>query len=182
MQPTFETERLCLRPWKLTDASSIRELAGSKEVAATTLSIPHPYPEGAAESWIDACHHRSAEGNGYSFAITSKDQHTLLGCISLNVSKPHRRGELAYWLGRAFWCNGFATEAAKQIVHFGFHNLHLNKIHAAAMTKNPASSNVMIKVGMEYEGTFKQHIMKWDVYEDLVYYGLVRADYEKRNG
>ncbi|UVI31076.1 GNAT family N-acetyltransferase [Paenibacillus spongiae] len=182
MQPTFETERLILRPWMLTDASAVRELAGEREVADTTLSIPHPYPEGAAESWIGACRHRASEGNGYSFAIVRKDRQMLIGCISLNIAKPHRRGELAYWVGSSFWGNGFATEAAKQIVRYGFLELNLNKINAAAMTRNPASSNVMIKVGMQHEGTFKQQIRKWDEYEDLVYYGLTRTDYDKMNG
>ncbi|WP_341278032.1 GNAT family protein [Paenibacillus sp. FSL H8-0537] len=60
---------------------------------------------------------------------------------------------------------------------FGFEELDLHKIHAAAMSKNPASSSVMKKVGMKYEGTFLQHYLKWDNYEDIDYYGLLREDY-----
>jgi ribosomal-protein-alanine N-acetyltransferase len=99
--------------------------------------------------------------------------------MSINVSKHHKRGELAYWLGRPFWGNGYATEAAKRLVAFGFKDLELNKICAAAMTKNPASSNVMKKVGMKFEGEFKQHILKWNEFEDLVYYGMTKIDHDK---
>jgi ribosomal-protein-alanine N-acetyltransferase len=65
MQPTFETERLVLRPFELTDASNVQELAGDKEVAKTTLSIPYPYLDGAAESWISGCNERSQDGTGF---------------------------------------------------------------------------------------------------------------------
>lgn len=83
------------------------------------------------------------------------------------------------WLGKPYWGNGFATEAARELVRFGFEDLHLNKIWAAAMTKNPASFNVMNKIGMKLEGEFKQHTLKWGTFEDLVYYGLTKADYQQ---
>ncbi|MBP1992142.1 GNAT family N-acetyltransferase [Paenibacillus eucommiae] len=177
MQPIFETERLLLRPFELTDASKVQELAGDIEVAKTTLSIPYPYPDGAAESWISGCKERSQEGVGFTYAIVSKDNHSLIGCMSINVSKSHKRGELAYWLGKPFWGHGYATEAARRLVAFGFKELDLNKVWAAAMTKNPASSNVMKKVGMKLEGQFQQHILKWNEFEDLVFYGLTKRDY-----
>lgn len=62
-----------------------------------------------------------------------------------------------------------------------FDELGLNKIWAAAFTSNPASSKVMKKLGMKYEGTFPQHILKWDNYEDLEFYGLLTADYVMHN-
>jgi ribosomal-protein-alanine N-acetyltransferase len=86
MQPTFETERLVLRPFELTDASKVQELAGDIEVARTTLSIPYPYPDGAAESWISACNDRSDDGNGFPFALISKDNNALIGCMSINIA------------------------------------------------------------------------------------------------
>lgn len=180
MQPTFETKRLILRPFELSDAAIVQELAGDVEVARTTLSIPHPYPDGAAESWITAVNLRSNDGDGFPFALVAKDNNSLVGCSSINMTKPHQRGELAYWIGRPFWGNGYATEAAKRLIQFGFTDLKLNKIWAAAMTKNPGSSNVMTKVGMKLEGEFKQHILKWDEFEDVVFYGVTKADYEYR--
>ncbi|QGR00035.1 N-acetyltransferase [Paenibacillus psychroresistens] len=181
MQPIFETERLVLRPFELTDASKVQELAGDKEVAKTTLSIPYPYPDGAAESWIRGCNERSKDGSGFPFALVDKDKHLLIGCMSINVSIPHKRGELAYWLGRPFWGNGYATEAAMCLVAFGFKELELNKIWAAAMTKNPASTNVMKKLGMKFEGEFKKHILKWNEFEDVIYYGMTKDDYDNMN-
>ena len=62
---------------------------------------------------------------------------------------------------------------------FGFEELGLNKVYAVAMTKNPASSSVMLKLGMKQEGIFSQHIRKWDQYEDVAYYGIQKFKYEE---
>ncbi|WP_309119319.1 GNAT family N-acetyltransferase [Paenibacillus sp.] len=180
MQPTFETRRLVLRPFELADAKKVQELAGDIEVAKTTLSIPHPYPDGAAETWIERTHQVVGNGGGYAFAMIRKDDGTLIGNMSMGVAHKHKRAELAYWVGRMFWGQGFATEAAQRIVQFGFENLEVNRIFAAAMTKNPGSYKVMSNIGMKQEGVFKQHILKWGVYEDLVFYGMTKSDYDAR--
>ncbi len=61
-QPTLHTPRLILRPFQLSDASAAQQLAGAAEVAAMTLTIPHPFGDGIAESWIAT--HRAAWGRG----------------------------------------------------------------------------------------------------------------------
>lgn len=162
----METSRLLLRHFKGSDAKDVQELAGSEEMARTTLSIPHPYPDGAAEAWIERTRLSAEKGDIYAFAMVRKDDEKLIGCASLRVSRSHNHAELAYWVGYPFWGHGFATEAARRIVTFGFDELGLNRIFAAAMTKNPGSSKVMSKIGMKYEGTFPQHILKSGNYED----------------
>ncbi len=50
--PTLLSDRLTLRPFNLNDTKDVQRLAGDKKIAETTLDIPHPYPDGAAENWI----------------------------------------------------------------------------------------------------------------------------------
>ncbi len=50
----FETNRLLLRFFELSDAKMVQELAGNEEVARTTLVIPHPYPDGAMKHFFIA--------------------------------------------------------------------------------------------------------------------------------
>ena len=67
--PNIETERLRLRRLELSDASDIQRLAGVADVAATTRSIPHPYPDGYAERWIGDCRAESETGALAIFAV-----------------------------------------------------------------------------------------------------------------
>ncbi|GED71568.1 N-acetyltransferase [Brevibacillus reuszeri] len=179
MSLRLETDRLVMRQFEQSDAKMVHGLAGSEEVARTTLSIPHPYPDGAAEKWIESTHYAAEQGESYTFAIVKKEAEELVGCMSLIVSKSHNRAELGYWFGHPFWGQGFATEAAWRIVAFGFEELGLNRIYAMAMTKNAASYQVMRKIGMQHEGTLSQHVLKWGSFEDIELYGMTRADYEK---
>ena len=64
------------------------------------------------------------------------------------------------------------------ILGYGFANLGLNRICAIHLARNPASGRVMQKVGMTREGLCPQHVKKWDRYEDLVLYGILKATWQ----
>ncbi|MCM3625743.1 GNAT family N-acetyltransferase [Paenibacillus glycanilyticus] len=172
MGPRLDTNRLILRLFEPSDAKTVQSLAGNEEVARTTLSIPHPYPDGAAEAWIERIRNAFNNGDIYSFAMVRKTDEVLIGCVSLRVAKSENQAELGYWVGHPYWGQGYATEAAQSVCNFGFTDLNLKRIFAAAMTRNPASYNVMKKIGMKSEDNFPKQILKSGVYEDLVHYAL----------
>jgi len=176
MGPRLETNRLILRLFEPSDAKTVQSLAGDENVARTTLSIPHPYPDGAAEAWIERIRGAFQSGDIFSFAAVEKETEMLIGCVSLRVAKSEKQAELAYWIGRPFWGQGYATEAARKVVKFGFDGLNLNRIFAAAMKNNPASYRVMHKIGMQPEDNSPKQILKSGIYEDLVHYGMVSSD------
>jgi SAM-dependent methyltransferase len=62
------------------------------------------------------------------------------------------------------------------VIAFGFSTLDLNRIQARHLTRNPSSGRVMAKLGMQFEGVQRQHVIKWGVPEDLVSYAIVRSD------
>lgn len=177
--PTLETDRLVLRPFTLADAGRVHELAGAPAVAATTLNIPHPYPEGAAEDWIGTHAENAARGAGFTWAITRKADDLLIGAIGVGVNATHRRGELGYWLGVPYWNQGYTSEAARRVVAFGFAELELNRIAAAYLPRNPASGRVMQKAGMTYEGTLRQYVRKGETFEDVAMYAILRVEWER---
>lgn len=72
-RPVLRTARLELRPFVLEDAPRVTELAGAREIADTTLTIPHPYPEGAAEGWIAAHQQAWEAGSGLTLAADHAD-------------------------------------------------------------------------------------------------------------
>jgi ribosomal-protein-alanine N-acetyltransferase len=174
--PTLTTARLVLRPFMVADAPDVQRLAGEREVASTTLNIPHPYEAGMAEQWINTRHEVYARGEGISFAIVRRADHVLIGAIGLRLEQPHARAELGYWIGVPFWRQGYCTEAARAVVRYGFEVLGLHRIYAAHLTRNPASGRVLQKLGMTYEGCARQHVQKWDVFEDVAMYGILRSE------
>lgn len=172
--PELITARLLLRGFTADDASSVRSLAGAFEVADTTLQIPHPYPDGAAEAWI-AAHEASFEsGAGAAFAITLKTSGELVGTISLMSIEAGHQGELGYWIGVPYWGQGLCTEAGQAMVDYAFTGLGLARVHASHFSRNPASGRVLEKLGFIHEGTRRGHVRKWGKLEDLEIYGLVR--------
>jgi RimJ/RimL family protein N-acetyltransferase len=176
-RPILKTERLILRPFSIGDASEVQRLAGEEDIAATTLNVPHPYEDGLAEKWIQSHTEAYEKGKMVNFAITLNDKR-LIGAISLGITKSHERAELGYWIGKEYWRRGYCTEAAKAVVKFAFDVLGLHKVTAHFLTRNPASGRVMEKIGMKYEGLFREHVRKWGKFEDLKSYGLLKKDYD----
>jgi ribosomal-protein-alanine N-acetyltransferase len=177
-QPFLETDRLLLRPFSLNDAIVVQKLAGDETIAATTLSIPHPYEDGMAEEWISTHQERFEKGEAVVFAITLRDGNTLIGAIGLEISPQHERAELGYWIGKPYWSKGYCTEAAEAILRFGFYKCKLLRIHAAHFSNNKASGRVMEKIGMKHEGRPRNHIKKWGRFEDLEIYGILREEFK----
>jgi RimJ/RimL family protein N-acetyltransferase len=153
----------------------VQRLAGAPEVALTTQNIPHPYEDGMAEEWIFSHQPAWEAQERIALAITSEAE-GLVGAVSLHLNLPNRRGELGYWVGFPFWNRGFATEAAEEMIRFGFDEFKLNRIQARYLTRNPASGRVMEKAGMKYEGVFRQHSLVRDRMEDIGMYAILASD------
>lgn len=176
-QQIIHTDNLILRPFVLSDAYMVKQLAGDPIIAKTTLNIPHPYENGMAESWIGT--HREAFNNGSSvtYALVKNDTNELVGAIGLMINPSHRKAELGYWVGVPYWGNGYCTEASKALINYGFEELDLNKIYAKAFVSNIGSWTVMEKAGMVYEGTLRQEVIKDGVPHDLKSYAILRDEH-----
>ena len=160
--------------------AAVHRLAGDRAIADTTITIPHPYTENMAEAWILTHKPLFRTGAQVNFAITLIDDNQLVGAIGLLLQPAHNRAELGYWVGVPHWGKGYCTEAADAVLAFGFDTLRLHRIHAAHLRRNPASGRVLEKCGMVHEGCARQHAHKWDRYEDLEQWGILRPEYEQR--
>ncbi|MBM3121771.1 MAG: GNAT family N-acetyltransferase [Chloroflexi bacterium] len=176
IQPTLTTERLLLRPLTLADAPEVQRLAGAREIAATTATIPHPYPDGAAESWIETHAVRFDRGEAAVFAVTRRADNALLGVVGLEIDAGMQRAELGYWIGKPYWNLGYCSEAATALVRFALAGLGLRRVFARHFSGNPASGRVMQKIGMRHEGTLRRHIVKWGEVHNLEIYGLLAGE------
>ena len=178
-QPTLETPRLLLRPFRLEDAPQVQRLAGAREVAANTLNIPHPYEDGMAEGFIENTIRSWANGGDSTFAITLRETGELVGCIGLGVKGRFHHAEMGYWIGVPYWNQGYATEAAAAMLQFGFEALGLHRIYASILVGNGASGRVQEKIGMKYEGRFREHYYRWGQWRDSDFRAILVSEWRQ---
>jgi ribosomal-protein-alanine N-acetyltransferase len=175
-QEILETERLILRPFTLQDAKHVQQLAGDKAIADGTCYIPHPYEDGMAEKWIIE-HHAACERNEQAvFAITTKQTNCLIGAVGLMLHKEELQAELGYWIGRPFWGQGFATEAAQTIIKYGFEKLCLSSIYADCFQWNATSIKVIQKIGMRLKRSFDKYVARRNIIEQVNQYIITLMD------
>ena len=176
MTVNIETERLVLRNIEISDAKRINELCNDKAITSATIRIPYPSSLEETKRFIKI-HGKISLDKGVVFTITLKSINEIIGVMGLEVDPEHERGELGYWLGKAYWGDGYCTEAAKTVLEYGFMKLRLNRIYACYMRGNEASGKVLQKIGMKYEGCLKDHVKKNGVFKNMEYYGILRKDY-----
>jgi RimJ/RimL family protein N-acetyltransferase len=174
--PTLGTPRLKLRPYTVADVAELLPLIGTREVAATTLRIAHPYTEKDARAFLVL----TQDPDKIWLAITLRDDGRQIGGVGLRLDEQHQHAELGYWLGVPYWGKGYATEAARELLRYGFEDLGLHRIFASHFKPNPASGRILVKLGMRHEGCQREHLRKWDQFVDSEMYGILRQEWELR--
>jgi len=167
------TVRLLLRPFELTDVDDVWAYASDSEVARYR-PLPDPYTRNDATEFVHR-QMRTDWSRNPEFAIVYGQQ--VVGGTSLHVNPEHETGELGYLLGRCWWGQGLATEAARALVDWGFRHFRLHKVYARAHVDNTRSWRVMERLGMTREGVLRGHWKMRDEHVDLVYYAVFRDEW-----
>lgn len=177
--PMLETGRIRLRKPELKDVAHLIKYADHPRISEMTLSIPHPYQEKDAISWLNLANKGFEAREKYLFAICKLTENQLIGATGLKINTKFNRAELGYWVGAPFWNKGYATEAVGEVLKFGFEEIELNKIYATHFVNNPASGKVMTKNGMIQEGKLVEHIKKDGAYRSVIQYRLTQREYRQ---
>jgi [ribosomal protein S5]-alanine N-acetyltransferase len=162
-----------MRPYVEADIAELLPLIGTREVAATTLRIVHPYTEQDARAFFAL----TEEPDKLWLAMTLRSDGRQIGGIGLRIDQQHQHAELGYWLGVEHWGKGYATEAGREMLRYGFEDLGMHRIFATHFKHNPASGRILKKLGMRYEGCQREHLRKWDQFVDSEMYGLLRQEW-----
>jgi ribosomal-protein-alanine N-acetyltransferase len=117
-------------------------------------------------------------GTGYPFFIFSPDEETLLGGLTLAQIQRGvtQSGVLGYWMGAPHAGKGLMSAAVRAVIGFAFDTIHLNRIEAACLPHNAASTALLEKVGFTREGYARKYLCIDGRWQDHVLYGLVRDD------
>ncbi len=117
---------------------------------------------------------REQPRKNYELAIVLKDDRGLIGGCGIHVSDPtNREGWIGYCLSRHHWRQGYATEAAKALLRFGFDQLNLHRIFALFNPENLASAHVLKKVGMQQEGHLRERRFRKGKWHDELLYAII---------
>ena len=179
MDVTLRTQRLLLRPPRLTDALNIARGLNNFAVAGNLARVPYPYREADAVAWVSSWRHdRPAEETG--FAIDLPGQGVVGHC-------GFHRGDvgqavLGYWLAEPFWNRGFMVEAAREALDWFFAVATLTSVESGVFHFNRASLAVQRKLGFTEVGESRVHCLARR--EDLRHIDtrLTRAGWLERQG
>ncbi len=176
--PTLTTEHLVLRKMKASDAADMYEYARLPEVTRYLTWRPHPNP-GYTREYLEYLGSRYAVGDFHDWAVTLKDSGKMIGtCGFTRFDLPNNSAELGYVLNPAYHGKGYATEAAREIIRFGFEQLKLHRIEARHMVGNDASHRVMQKLGMKAEGTFRESYLIGGTYRTVTVCSILRTEFK----
>ncbi len=178
MQETLLTDRLFLRQVSGPDLAFIHELLSLPEIDRyNTQGIPANIEETKTilDNWL--LNANNTELRLYPFLITLNNTNHPVGLISMRVGHPkYRRAEISYKIHSSQWQNGYASEAVKRIIEFGFTELGLHRIHAGCAVDNLASIRVLEKAGMQREGRMRQILPLSNGWSDNFEYAILETD------
>jgi 8-oxo-dGTP diphosphatase len=145
------TARLRLRPVEPKDAPRLVELLDDWDVVRHSALIPHPYTLDDAKRFITEQDIRRIEGKGVALAMERTTDHVVVGLVGFGLDKGSDP-ELGYWVGKAFWKLGFASEALARLLRHLFESLGYHRVWASFHPDNVASKRTLEKVGLSYYG------------------------------
>ncbi len=152
--PILQSLSLRFRQLTVDDFHDLVLLANNKKISDQIINIPYPYQENNAVFRMSYIVQGFKSNQRYVFAIIEKSSDKFMGEISINILNNVEIAELGFWIGEPYWNFGYASEAIKEIIRFGFERLNLEMIYGTVYTTNTASSRVMLKNGFTSKGTF----------------------------
>lgn len=140
------TDRLLLRPMRMSDAETIAVKLNDIRVSQTLGRVPFPYALEDAETFIASSIQDFKSAKTLILSILDRQTNEVLGACSIE-------DELGIWLAHDSWGKGYGFEAMQALVHFGFSCFNLSKIKSAALESNMGSVKIHRKLGFRETGT-----------------------------
>lgn len=169
----IETTRLTLRKPQCDDIDAITNLANNPAVANMLSRMPHPYGKQDATDFVKKVS-KLASGNCV-YAITLTTTGEVIGCCGIEKKDGREQKEIGYWLGQAFWGNGYATEASHALVDMAFEDEEIEELVGHCGIGNYASRRILQKSGFQFLSTGISHCLAQNGQMPIEIYRLERA-------
>lgn len=174
--PVLNTERLILRAFSLADIPSYRKEFVNESVQkylGGVLILKND--EKDAQNWLGNINDRLVKKKiVFTWLMVHRARVTeSIGRIDLGGFTNGKVGEVSYYVWEKYWGNGFAVEALKSVVAFGFEYLNLERIQAIVDIRNISSEKVLMKAGFEKEGLLRKYPLGKSI-ADVYMYAIIR--------
>lgn len=175
----IETERLILRRFEHTDDEAMLKYWIADEKIQSLYSEPVYTTKEAVKELLDKYISSYEKDDYYRWAIIEKITGECIGQIAyFLVDSKNHFAEIEYCIGSEFQCNGFATEATKAVIAYGFDKMNLHKVQICTKTINLPSKRVIEKCGFTYEGTLRDYFYLNGEYVGRLYFSILREEYK----
>jgi RimJ/RimL family protein N-acetyltransferase len=180
----LETKRLMLRLPKMSDWKDVVEGIGDYDVCKNMVSVPYPYREKDALTFIKYQIKQSKEKRpkNYNFFLELKSEKKMIGCLSIvKIDYFSGVGETGSWVNKKYWKKGYMTEAKVVVNNFAFNKLKLRRLYSPVFTDNVASNATQQKMGYKLEGKMRKCVRSkatGKIHDENIY-GLLKEDWKK---
>lgn len=123
---------------------------------------------------------RKAARDKYYLAIELRETGQIIGGVGLEIqafADGGGLGDIGWMMQKESWGKGYATEAARLLLDYGFRTIRLHRITAWCVAENKASERVMQKCGMTREGTLRRHSFRAGQWRDRLVYAIMREEW-----
>lgn len=172
--PVLYTERLILRRFTQGDAKALFDILSDKDVNAFLPMFPLESLQ-EAEQYLRETYLKSYNKPvGYRYAICLKSDNIPIGYVGLSDNESH---DFGYGLMKRYWNKGIVTEAAKAVLD-RIRLSGMDYVTATHDVKNPASGEVMKKIGMTYQYSYEE---QWQPKDVLVTFRMYQKNFDEQN-
>ncbi|MFC4403859.1 GNAT family N-acetyltransferase [Gracilibacillus xinjiangensis] len=174
--PRLETDRLILRKMTLEDAEDIY-LYGSDEEVSKYVTWNTHQSLSDTKGFVEFIINQYENSQIAPWGMEYKENGKFIGTIDFVSWEPqHKTAEIGYVLSKQYWGKGLTTEAAREIISFGFKEMDLVRIQAKCFVENTASQRVMEKAGMSFEGIIRKGMFLKGKHRDLRMYSIIKEE------
>lgn len=178
---TITTPRLILRKFTYSDAGSMLRNWASDDEVQDMYGEPAYKTAEAVRELLDKYISRYDQDNALRWAVIEKESGECIGQAAyFLVDENNHFGEIEYCIGRAFQGKGYATEATRAIIGYGFDEVHFHKVQICVRPSNLPSRKVIAKCGFTYNGSLPDYFFRDGGYEDRMFFSITEDEYRCR--